>query len=177
MPSEPRQADRLTAVVVFPTPPFWLAMAMTLGTGRFKGTAFAISRQSTQMRHRQGRRWIHSGLAYLRLAGSPMAFVSGASARPSVCHAWPSAARRQAAGSGKTPRGSARRGARGRKTQRLAKQRQVEPEQERAVKEQGSRRPSFTSSSKISSHVRLWSRVFIGRMDGRRYIAYAARGH
>ena len=40
----------------------------------------------------------------------------------------------------------------------------------------------FTSSSIISSHAglcaglgRLWSRVFIGRMDGRRYIAYAAR--
>ena len=49
LPSLPRQADRLTAVVVFPTPPFWLAMAMTLGTARFKGMTLVISRHSTRM--------------------------------------------------------------------------------------------------------------------------------
>ena len=49
LPSAPRQADRLTAVVVFPTPPFWLAMAITLGIARFKGTTLVISRHSTQL--------------------------------------------------------------------------------------------------------------------------------
>ena len=33
-PSSARQAPRLTVVVVLPTPPFWLAMAITRGSGR-----------------------------------------------------------------------------------------------------------------------------------------------
>src|SRR5262250_3609364 len=34
-PATARYVDRLIAVVVFPTPPFWFAIAYTFATGRF----------------------------------------------------------------------------------------------------------------------------------------------